>query len=738
MIFTYYIDELANIFIRSVKSFASNLIDSQLDELIIICKKDIPTKLLKQILPFFRKIHQVRQSLPYLSFVDECPIEVLTKYNSYDRWYFDPKIIITSDLPNPSDSNIFFKLDDPLLSLKLFYIRSNSKLPNLIDNFLDTKYLDTKCKKLLNAEFSYLIANNFLISKYIQSKPILTFNNLVDSKIDSIDLSKVQGIDIFECLGSKYTKLKLKIENHISTQPNIKSKKSKSKKLNQSQTFKNINHPDQCLNRDSDRISIIMTNYNNEALIQRAITSVINQTHKNWELLIVDDASTDSSIDKILELANTDDRIRVFQNIEQCGTYWSKNSVISKTTGMYITMIDSDDYDLPNRLEKQFSKFKNPNVVCVTCLNDRKVSEYSNITEKITLGYPSMMFRYEVFSELGFYDTVKFGADSEFYDRVILFYGKRRISHIPEVLQISPRCSKGLTSIIPERSKSRLKYLTAYRAWHNSDCDHYVQFPTSSRKFQIDPVSRVPYFDLSNSRSIQVASNTTLPIIMCVWKRLDGFIQTIRQLNLQTFKDFKLFVWNNNPELDSEFRAALKNHAKFKYEFHSSEKNVGGFGRFFYAKQIRRSRGLLDYCVFIDDDQEFGPDTIQIFMNEAQPNTILSQWGWQFTTLQYYGESRLQRLPGETVHYAGTGGMIVDMRIFDSEGLFKCPTKYWFVEDLWLSYYANHILNYKLLKSAAVIKNGDDQHSLYKIVKDVKTPMLIDLITNKGWDILPK
>jgi hypothetical protein len=225
---------------------------------------------------------------------------------------------------------------------------------------------------------------------------------------------------------------------------------------------------------------------------------------------------------------------------------------------------------------------------------------------------------------------------------------------------------------------------------------------------------------------------------MCVWKRLDGFIQTIRQLNLQTFKDFKLFVWNNNPELDSEFRTALKNHAKFKYEFYSSEKNVGGFGRFFYAKQIRRSRGLLDYCVFIDDDQEFGPDTIQIFMNEAQPNTILSQWSWQFTTLQYYGESRLQRLPGETVHYAGTGGMVADMRVFDSEDLFKCPKEYWFVEDLWLSYYANHILNYKLLKSAAVIKNGDDQHSLYKIVKDVKTPMLIDLITNKGWDILPK
>ena len=487
--------------------------------------------------------------------------------------------------------------------------------------------------------------------------------------------------------------------------------------------------------RDPNKVSVIMTNHNCENLLERAIKSILNQTYTNIELLIIDDSSTDKSLGVITNLALTDDRIRVFRNLERKGTYWSKNSVISKTTGSFITMVDSDDYDLPIKIETQLKEFENPKIVCVTCNNERKVSEFSEQTEKVSLGYISMMFKYKVFQEIGYYDTVNFGADSEFYDRVILKYGKESVKHINQVLQISPRRTKGLTTLIPEGSLPRKKYLTNYQSWHKTLKNFYVGFPIKERPFVVDPQSEVKYSNLSNSVVVKTTSTRILPVIMCVWKRTEGFEKIIEQLNQQTFKDFKLFVWNNNPELKDEFSKIL-NKANFNYEIYHSDKNIGGFARFFYAKRIRRNPNMMDYCVFIDDDQEFGPEILDVFLSEARPNTILSQWGWEFKKMQYYGEdARTERNPGQSLHYAGTGGMVVDMRVFDDDGLFECPSEYWFVEDLWLSFYANHYLKYELIKSSVRMKNGDDVHSLYKVVKDVKKPMLVDLVSNYKWNI---
>lgn len=488
--------------------------------------------------------------------------------------------------------------------------------------------------------------------------------------------------------------------------------------------------------RDPNKVSVIMTNYNCGDYIERAINSVLNQTHENLELLIIDDNSTDNSLSVITRIANKDSRIRVFKNIENRGTYWSKNSIIHKATGSFITNLDSDDYDLPHKLETQVKAINNNRGAMVaTCLYNRLKPGSSTEIMKTAMGWASMMFRYEVFETLGHYDTIKFGGDSEFYDRVILHYGDNCVTRINEVLQVATSREDGLTGVFPERSSLRNEYTRLYQKWHKYNKDYYMSFPTTDRPFVINEKAMVKYSDLSNSVVEHTKSTKTLPVIMCVWKRVDGFIKTIEQLNKQTLRDFKLFIWNNNPDLEEEFLEALK-LAKFKYEMHTSHDNIGGFGRFYYAKQIRRSEGLLDYCVFIDDDQTFEKDTLAILLSEAKPNNITSQWGWEFTGYDYYGnDARIQRKPGESLHYAGTGGMVADMRLFDSEGLYKCPKEYWFVEDLWMSFYANHYLNYSLTKSACKVINGDDEHSLYKVVFDIKKKMLKDLIDNYKWNI---
>lgn len=743
LIFTYYSEESSQRFVPSVKSIASNLEDSQTFELVIISKYQVPAKLISAISQYFLTVTQIKPTGRVIDFSKDCSTDVMLQYREHDRWYISPNLIITSSLEKSPETNVFYQNEDFSISNKIFFIKAGSAFPQIISSIIDGRPVVNPNYELKSSDISFVLTNNFLIQKTVPKKQILTSDSLIDSILDYKDVSGYFALDTTDCFGSRYSNLNRTISDILQRQKISLPKIVKKNKADSSvsQVAQLELSPDSKFGnftRDPNRVSVIMTNYNCESFLARAIKSVLSQTHSNLELIIVDDSSTDNSLQVIEQFAQSDSRIRVFKNRSQRGTYWAKNSVLRKTTGSYITMIDSDDYDLPTRLEKQLAQFTSPEVVCVTCLNDRKVSEFSDVSERVSMGYPSMMFRYEVFERLGYYDTVRFGADSEFYERARLEFGPRRFRRISEVLQICPRRTNGLTGVIPEMSQPRVEYVRNYTKWHQSTSQRYLDFPQKTRKFPIPDRSVVEYTDLSNSIVIKSKSTDTLPVIMCVWKRVDGFLNTVNQLNSQRFKNFKLFVWNNNPDLSSKFLAILKN-ANFEYEFHESPENIGGFARFEYARKIRRNPGMMDHCVFIDDDQEFGPELLSTFVSEAKPNTILSQWGWEFTKLWYYGnDARRLRLPGETIHYAGTGGMVVDMRVFDSEGLFDCPKEYWFVEDLWLSFYANHKLGFKLLKSSAVMKNGDDIHSLYRVVKDVKTPMLIDLVTNYGWAILPE
>jgi hypothetical protein len=247
--------------------------------------------------------------------------------------------------------------------------------------------------------------------------------------------------------------------------------------------------------------------------------------------------------------------------------------------------------------------------------------------------------------------------------------------------------------------------------------------------------SIIPY-ELNHSSPTH--SHSKLPVIMCSHKRISGFKTTIKQLEIQTFKNFKLFVWNNNPDYTQDFSLILKN-SSLDYELYNSPSNIGGFGRFYYAREIRKNPDFLDYCVFIDDDTTFGNEILDVFMKEKTKNTIYSHFGWKFNGLDYYN-SWIGVYPGQEMHYAGTGGMILDMNVFDDDGLFSCPDDYWFVEDLWLSFYANHYLGYKCIKSSAkiILKNPDptpDPNPLYKIVCSIKTPMLTYLVNTLHWSI---
>lgn len=100
-------------------------------------------------------------------------------------------------------------------------------------------------------------------------------------------------------------------------------------------------------------VSVIMPNYNSGKYISQAIESVLNQTYENVELIIVDDCSTDNSIEIIKSFQNKDNRIKLFKNEKNSGAAVSRNRAIKEANGVWIAFLDSDDIWMPDKLEKQ-------------------------------------------------------------------------------------------------------------------------------------------------------------------------------------------------------------------------------------------------------------------------------------------------------------------------------------------------------------------------------------------------
>ncbi|MBE6761265.1 MAG: glycosyltransferase family 2 protein [Ruminococcaceae bacterium] len=118
----------------------------------------------------------------------------------------------------------------------------------------------------------------------------------------------------------------------------------------------------------ADSITVIMPAYNAEKTIGEAVKSVIAQTVTDWELIVIDDGSTDNTATILTELASADSRIRFLQNEKNSGVSFTRNRAVELADGKWIAFLDSDDKWLPEKLEKQLGLLKKypEMVVCYT------------------------------------------------------------------------------------------------------------------------------------------------------------------------------------------------------------------------------------------------------------------------------------------------------------------------------------------------------------------------------------
>jgi glycosyltransferase involved in cell wall biosynthesis len=168
-------------------------------------------------------------------------------------------------------------------------------------------------------------------------------------------------------------------------------------------------------------ISIIMCAFNNEADVGHAIKSILNQTFTNFELLIVDDGSSDRTNEIIREISSGDMRLSLLVNDENLGLAASLNKAISHSQGRYLARMDADDFSYPERLKVQYDFLEANSNIAVVGSNadlvdgDNEFLRATNlprtpndikksITRLCPLVHPSVMYRREFITELSGYN----------------------------------------------------------------------------------------------------------------------------------------------------------------------------------------------------------------------------------------------------------------------------------------------------------------------------------------------
>lgn len=198
---------------------------------------------------------------------------------------------------------------------------------------------------------------------------------------------------------------------------------------------------------DPKKVSVIIPTYNRESTLGRAIDSVLNQTYRNFEVIVVDDGSTDNTSRVVEKYKN---RIRYYSKLHG-GVSAARNLGLEKSEGTWVSFLDSDDYWLPKKLEKQMEYLqKNPDIMIVQTdeywirngklVNPmKKHKKYSGwIFEQclpLCIVSPSaVLIHQKVFNDVGVFDeSFPVCEDYDLWLRVSLKY---EIALIPEKLVV--------------------------------------------------------------------------------------------------------------------------------------------------------------------------------------------------------------------------------------------------------------------------------------------------------------
>lgn len=196
-------------------------------------------------------------------------------------------------------------------------------------------------------------------------------------------------------------------------------------------------------------ISVLMAIYNCESTLDEAVSCIIHQTYSDWELILIDDCSSDNTYSLAQKLAESDDRIKLFRNGKNLTLAPTLNRCLEKASGKYIARMDGDDICALDRFEKELTFLEdNPKYALVSCQMDlydddgiygtvhyKETPQKEDFANGSPICHAGCMMRKSVLEELGGYDTSSEKERIEDYDLWIRMYkAGYRAYNLQEVL----------------------------------------------------------------------------------------------------------------------------------------------------------------------------------------------------------------------------------------------------------------------------------------------------------------
>lgn len=177
------------------------------------------------------------------------------------------------------------------------------------------------------------------------------------------------------------------------------------------------------------KVSVIIPAYNAVTTIERALLSVLSQTWRELEVIVVDDGSTDATADVVSKVAKRDVRVKLYRQ-PNGGVASARNAAIENASGAYLALQDADDYSHPDRIARQVGfLMSNPECSFVGC-GARLIDNSSRFlgmqfgttnlagSGKPSFVNPSIVFRRSLFDEFRYNESLRYGEDNDLLRRV--------------------------------------------------------------------------------------------------------------------------------------------------------------------------------------------------------------------------------------------------------------------------------------------------------------------------------
>jgi len=340
------------------------------------------------------------------------------------------------------------------------------------------------------------------------------------------------------------------------------------------------------------KVSVLMSVYNGETYLERSIESVLSQTYRNFEFLIINDASTDSTEDILKKV--DDHRIKVVANSENVGLTKSLNKGIDIARGQYIARMDADDLSLPYRFEIQVDFLeKHPEYAVLGSsylmidqegrtvslvkvpVDDSQIREV--LLKQNCFGHGSVMMRTEALRQVGGYDErFKCSQDYDLWLRIVETF---KVSNIEEALY----CWRLSNDSISKMNEWEQKYYASF-----------ARFEANQRR---------------KANKIIMESTPKVSVIIPTYNRPDSLAETIQSVVDQTYSRLEIIVINDGGIDVSNTLNPFKTKREVKYIKHDHNKGLPAARN----TGIRFASGK--YIAYLDDDDIFYPWHLDVLTN---------------------------------------------------------------------------------------------------------------------------